>query len=82
MLINTSVVMGSCCSKPNNDEYKSEYKSYNIDDDYDYIDLNEIENNKNRLEFGPLYMIDKETSDINTLDIRKRYRQDIKSVYF
>ncbi|WDP62339.1 CPXV054 protein, partial [Monkeypox virus] len=48
----------------------------------DYKNLNDLDESEARVEFGPLYMINEEKSDINTLDIKRRYRHTIESVYF
>ncbi|AOP31522.1 hypothetical protein SKPV-WA-043 [Skunkpox virus] len=72
--------MGDCYSKfrgskneKKNDGDEDNYKNFNDLADYD---------EESRIEFGPLYMINEEKSDINTLDIKKRYRYNIESVYF
>ncbi|AKJ93674.1 hypothetical protein RCNV-85A-028 [Raccoonpox virus] len=69
--------MGACCGRPRGDVKK---------DDGDNEDTKDIEltdyDEEARIEFGPLYMFNEEKSDINTLDIKRRYRYNIESVYF
>ncbi|AOP31733.1 hypothetical protein BI079_gp043 [Volepox virus] len=73
--------MGACCGKSrddkkNTDDADNDGNNYrNINDLVDYDD-------DARIEFGPLYMFNEEKSDINTLDIKRRYRHNIESVYF
>ncbi|QEQ49387.1 hypothetical protein [Orthopoxvirus akhmetapox] len=82
-----SLVMGSCCGRfcDAKNKNKNKFKKEDIEEGgegcYDYKNLNDLDE-ETRIEFGPLYMINEEKSDINTLDIKRRYRHVIESVYF
>ncbi|AGY97421.1 CPXV054 protein [Cowpox virus] len=82
-----TLVMGSCCGRfcDAKNKNKNKFKKEDIEEEgegcYDYKNLNDLDE-ETRIEFGPLYMINEEKSDINTLDIKRRYRHAIESVYF
>ncbi|ADZ29809.1 V054; CPXV-BR_055 V054 [Cowpox virus] len=80
-----TLVMGSCCGRfcdKNKNKNKKEDVEAGGEGYYDYKNLNDLDEFEARVEFGPLYMINEEKSDINTLDIKRRYRHTIESVYF
>lgn len=80
--------MGSCCGRfcdaknKNKNKNKKEDVEEGREGCYNYKNLNDLDESEARVEFGPLYMINEEKSDINTLDIKRRYRHTIESVYF
>ncbi|ABH08150.1 HSPV047 [Horsepox virus] len=83
-----TLVMGSCCGRfcdaknKNKNKNKKEDVEEGREGCYNYKNLNDLDESEARVEFGPLYMINEEKSDINTLDIKRRYRHTIESVYF
>ncbi|AAS49748.1 RPXV035 [Rabbitpox virus] len=83
-----TLVMGSCCGRfcdaknKNKNKNKKEDAEEGREGCYNYKNLNDLDESEARVEFGPLYMINEEKSDINTLDIKRRYRHTIESVYF
>ncbi|QED21279.1 hypothetical protein [Borealpox virus] len=75
--------MGSWCSKSCGAKNKYKYKKEDVEEGRCYDkNINDLDEFEARVEFGPLYMINEEKSDINTLDIKRRYRHTIESVYF
>ncbi|UXR41345.1 CPXV054 protein [Monkeypox virus] len=74
--------MGSCCGRFCDAKNKKEDVEDGREGCCDYKNLNDLDEFEARVEFGPLYMINEEKSDINTLDIKRRYRHTIESVYF
>ncbi|ABF22997.1 hypothetical protein VARV_SAF65_102_034 [Variola virus] len=78
-----TLVMGSCCGRFC--DAKNKFKKDDIEEEgegyCDYKNLNDLDE-ATHIEFGPLYIINEEKSDINTLDIKRRYRHAIESVYF
>ncbi|ADZ24055.1 hypothetical protein CPXV_AUS1999_867_051 [Cowpox virus] len=80
-----TLVMGSCCGRFCDAKNKNKNKKEDVEGRegcYNYKNLNDLDESEARVEFGPLYMINEEKSDINTLDIKRRYRHTIESVYF
>ncbi|AUL80145.1 hypothetical protein [Vaccinia virus] len=79
-----TLVMGSCCGRfcDAKNKKKNEDAEEGREGCYNYKNLNDLDESEARVEFGPLYMINEEKSDINTLDIQRRYRHTIESVYF
>ncbi|WZB48806.1 CPXV054 protein, partial [Monkeypox virus] len=59
--------MGSCCGRFCDAKNKKEDVEDGREGCCDYKNLNDLDESEARVEFGPLYMINEEKSDINTL---------------
>ncbi|UXY96318.1 CPXV054 protein, partial [Monkeypox virus] len=58
--------MGSCCGRFCDAKNKKEDVEDGREGCCDYKNLNDLDESEARVEFGPLYMINEEKSDINT----------------